>query len=421
MALASALQIPYRESREGFWGEQTSTLNWCEEDYNITFYCAEAINTLTNLVFMWLGFKGLRNVIAYSHSRVFILAFMGYIVVGLGSMAFHTTLHYEMQLADELPMIYTVCIMAFATFSYRRSAKVKALIAAALVGVATFITVYYLYAKDPVFHQVAYGLLTAATVFSSSYAMERDLKPKLSQRNPAECGRYMREMHRLGLTGILLFLAGFFMWNMDNIYCHDLTITKKQIMLPWSVILEGHGWWHVLTGLAYHLILWRVWLNRCLDGGEKDFVLDWAPLRSIPQVLVREIESQAIAAQQQISLVRTQVASKQREMRLAQLTSSEMASLPSDTPVYEGVGKMYVSPPPYFYFAPLLKENQVNKPLLARFVAVPVPGLQDKLGSQIKEIETEIDGMGKRLHYLETTAKNSQEHIEKMLKGSGQP
>lgn len=25
------MSIPYRVSREGFWGEQTSTLNWCEE------------------------------------------------------------------------------------------------------------------------------------------------------------------------------------------------------------------------------------------------------------------------------------------------------------------------------------------------------------------------------------------------------
>ncbi|KAL2132570.1 hypothetical protein VTI74DRAFT_3625 [Chaetomium olivicolor] len=112
------------------------------------------------------------------------------------------------------------------------------------------------------------------------------------------------------------------------------------------------------------------------------------------QKLVREIESQAIAAQQQISLVRTQIASKQREMRLAQLTRSEISSLPTNTAVYEGVGKMFVS--------------------------VPVPALQDKLSSQIKEIEGEVDGMGKRLHYLETTAKNSQEHIEKMLKGGGQ-
>jgi dihydroceramidase len=62
------------------------------QDYNITFYCAEAVNTLTNLVFMWLGFKGLRNVLAYDHAKVFIFAFLGYIVVGSGSMAFHTTL-----------------------------------------------------------------------------------------------------------------------------------------------------------------------------------------------------------------------------------------------------------------------------------------------------------------------------------------
>ena len=65
--------------------------------------------------------------------------------------------------------------------------------------------------------------------------------------------------------------------------------------------------------------------------------------RHIFSQLVREIESQAVAAQQQIGLVRAQIASKQREVRLAQLTRSEISSLPPDTPVYEGVGKMYVS------------------------------------------------------------------------------
>ena len=55
-----------------------------------------------------------------------------------------------------------------------------------------------------------------------------------------------------------------------------------------------------------------------------------------------------------------------------------------------------------------------------RFVSVPVPALKDRLGTEMKEMETEVENLGKRLHYLETTAKNSQEHIEKMLKGSGQ-
>lgn len=51
---------------------------------------------------------------------------------------------------------------------------------------------------------------------------------------------------------------------------------------------------------------------------------------------------------------------------------------------------------------------------------MPVPELQDKLASQMKEMETDVEGLGKRLHYLEMTAKNSQDHIEKMLKGGVQ-
>lgn len=35
-------------------------------------------------------------------------------------------------------------------------------------------------------------------------------------------------------------------------------------------------------------------------------------------------------------------------------------------------------------------------------------------------MEGEVETLGKRLQYLETTAKNSQEHIEKMLKGGSQ-
>ncbi|KAL2266574.1 hypothetical protein VTJ83DRAFT_5926 [Remersonia thermophila] len=268
MGLVSALQFPYRESREGFWGEQTSTLNWCEEDYNISYYCAEVVNTLTNLVFMWLGLKGLRDVISFGHSRVFILVFLGYMVVGLGSMAFHTTLKYEMQLADELPMIYTVCIMAFATFGYKRPAKDQALIAAGLVGLAVFITVYYLYAQNPVFHQVAYGLLTFSTVCRGFYVMEHDLRPQLKQRNPEETNWYMRKMYTLAVSGIGMFLAGFFIWNIDNIFCRRLTAGKNQILLPWSVVLEGHGWWHILTGLGGTLAARRLAVKTRLLTGE---------------------------------------------------------------------------------------------------------------------------------------------------------
>ncbi|KAI6372688.1 hypothetical protein MCOR25_003653 [Pyricularia grisea] len=108
------------------------------------------------------------------------------------------------------------------------------------------------------------------------------------------------------------------------------------------------------------------------------------------QKLIQEIELKSIQAQQQISMVRSQQASKAREMRLAELTRSEISSLPTDTPVYEGLGKM--------------------------FVLTPASDLNNKLSKQVKELGTDIENLGKRLHYLETTAKNSQSHIDQILK-----
>lgn len=90
--MALAFQWPYRAPRDGVWGKQTSTLNWCEEDYNVTPYIAEFFNTITNLIFIWLGVMGIRDCLRYGAAKIYFLSYLGYIVVGLGSMAFHATL-----------------------------------------------------------------------------------------------------------------------------------------------------------------------------------------------------------------------------------------------------------------------------------------------------------------------------------------
>ena len=57
------------------------------------------------------------------------------------------------------------------------------------------------------------------------------------------------------------------------------------------------------------------------------------------QLLV-EIEQKAAITQQQMLLVKAQIAAKKRENRMLQLTSNEINNLADKTPVYEGVGKM---------------------------------------------------------------------------------
>ncbi|KAI9722809.1 MAG: hypothetical protein M1828_004505 [Chrysothrix sp. TS-e1954] len=116
------------------------------------------------------------------------------------------------------------------------------------------------------------------------------------------------------------------------------------------------------------------------------------------QKLLQEIEQKAAVSQQQITIVRAQIAGKQREKRIVKLTTDELSSLPKDNNVYEGVGRMQ------------------DIPRHPWFVMSKTQDVKDKNASQDKELDTEIVNLNKRLHYLETTAKNSQEHINQMLK-----
>ena len=170
-----------------------------------------------------------------------------------------------MQLVDELSMIYTTCLMCYATFSYSKSRLYSFLLALGLVSLALFITLYYHYLQDPAFHQTAYAILTAVVFFRSVYVMEFTLRPSLTKKEDefkVQRKRSMnvdeKEVSRLAdsrdakilstmwvmiVTGLSIFLTGFLIWNLDNAFCPKLRIWRRQIGLPWGVILEGHGWW----------------------------------------------------------------------------------------------------------------------------------------------------------------------------------
>jgi dihydroceramidase len=209
--------------------------------------------------------------------------------VGSGSFAFHTSLKYPMQLIDELSMIYTTCIMLYASFERGSSATVKSLIAVLLTVISVGVTGYYHYVEEPIVHQVSYGLLTAGLVFRSLYVMELNLRPSRRSREqelaivatvakstngstngnavngthtPAEWPQglsaaqiaelkridardqqILKTMYAMIGYGLSVFLGGFFIWNLDNAYCSTLRAWRHEIGLPWGIFLEGHGWW----------------------------------------------------------------------------------------------------------------------------------------------------------------------------------
>ncbi|CAN9457107.1 unnamed protein product [Alternaria alternata] len=300
--------IPYPPEQDGWFSPVTSTLDWCEENYVVTQYSAEIINTLTNLLFMYLAAKGIRNCLKNGHDTVFLVAFIGYLLVGTGSFLFHATLKYPMQLVDELSMIYTTCLMNFATFSYGKSRLYSTVLAVGLVSLAVFITLYYHYLQDPTFHQNAYALLTAIVLFRAMYVMEVNIRPRfrskereaanprphrgvkaVQEREDVRDQEILSTMWKMIAFGLSIFLGGFAVWSLDNEYCSKLIKWRREIGMPWGFVLEGHGWWHLMTGTgAYYYIVWGVWLRHCLNYRQDEYELDWPNFWTMPQVIKRQ-------------------------------------------------------------------------------------------------------------------------------------
>ena len=130
--------IPYPPSQDGYWSPITSTINWCEEvslcswwkdiiwlsfdltlskDYYATIYSAEVVNSVTNLLFMYLAGKGIINCKRNDHPSIFFVLFAGYLVIGVGSFLFHNTLKCSLVLSSlsswyprsSVPLPFALC------------------------------------------------------------------------------------------------------------------------------------------------------------------------------------------------------------------------------------------------------------------------------------------------------------------------
>lgn len=62
------------------------------QDYYATIYSAEVVNCFTNVLFMYLAYKGLANCYRNKHDTVFFMAYLSYLFIGVGSFLFHSTL-----------------------------------------------------------------------------------------------------------------------------------------------------------------------------------------------------------------------------------------------------------------------------------------------------------------------------------------
>ncbi|KAE9398510.1 alkaline phytoceramidase [Gymnopus androsaceus JB14] len=266
-------------SRDGFFGPITASLDWCEANYQFSYYIAEIANTFSNFFTLFLAIRCARNVSKESLPARYIVGCIGFALVGLGSFAFHASLLYEAQLADELPMIYVSSMSIWLLYDYQpgfnlSSNQTKLQIAALILFDILFTWSYVIY-RNPVYHQIVFGSLVISCAIRIAYLLNWS---PVRSRIPSDKKQVAASMFT---TGALTFTAGFVIWNIDNICCDVLTSWKKAVGWPMAFLFEGHSWWHLLTGLGTYYMFLGIQCNTlCIKDDQRKFTLarqSWLP------------------------------------------------------------------------------------------------------------------------------------------------
>jgi len=219
----------------GYWGPPTSVANFCEEDYAVTLYIGEFVNSFTNLAYVYWAFRTLlpgENLLTEPSNLALFF-------VGVTSFAFHLTLKYEAQVCDDLSMFWVCAALVYELYTLGWSRSAKIAFGSTLTAVLGVISAYHYALHQLWLHNSTFIALVTAIWPRVLYLIHTRMK--------GEEKRYWIGQFRFG--GIC-FLTGFGVWVLDSAYCSALRDTRKTLGIPFAFLLELHGWWHILTALG---------------------------------------------------------------------------------------------------------------------------------------------------------------------------
>ncbi|KAE8221302.1 hypothetical protein CF319_g5314 [Tilletia indica] len=279
------LQQP--ETATGYWGEVTSTLIWCEEKYRWSKYLAEPCNALSNVLFITLAVFGARWTYKARLPFAFTGCYLGIALIGIGSFAFHSTMKYSMQVLDELPMIITSIIYSlgiFETTPIGKTPRFRILLPLSIfVFLIFYITAYFLNKENTLLHQMTYAILQVGSAMRLYSLLSSSPSSALSKKGGKQA-LVRKGVASFFWTSTACFAAGFFLWNVDNIWCETLRKTRRSIGPIPGILLEGHAWWHIFTsfGSYYAGIAGSYLIGSIRESPETFQVVYTGPFKTVP-------------------------------------------------------------------------------------------------------------------------------------------
>ncbi|KAK0619103.1 ceramidase [Immersiella caudata] len=229
-------------SSRGAWSPPTSRANFCEEDYAISFYIAEFVNSLTNLAYIIFALRvmygpGSRGILRPKLDFMSISLFG----LGIGSFLFHASLRHTLEYVDELSMLVLTWSMLHSVLvTGQRPSRIRSI----SVGLTAFylpLLVYYVYSENIIYQVVGFTGSIVIIGLRTNYIV------RVAKAFPRAKAHELTSRSR---QAVFVGLFGYLLWNIELKYCTELRDLRAQVGLPWAWLFEFHGWWHIFTAIS---------------------------------------------------------------------------------------------------------------------------------------------------------------------------
>jgi alkaline ceramidase len=161
-------------------------IDWCEPNYVYSQYIAEFWNTISNIIFLIMGFYGIKYCRNNKLPSIYLYIFLTYILIGVFSAYFHATLTIYGQLLDEIG-IYVTIILGLCSYLNIN-----------ILCIIPFILLLFIYPKYNPYMLFVLGFFSAYMVLTSFSKMNNLQK-------------------RFGVIIVATFLISVFFWVFDRI------------------------------------------------------------------------------------------------------------------------------------------------------------------------------------------------------------
>jgi dihydroceramidase len=162
--------------------------------------------------------------------------------LGIGSFLFHASLRQTLEFADEFSMLGLTWSMLQATLTARQSPAKSRCISLFLGICFVSFTVFYTQSPNILYQVIAFAGGILLVILRTQY-LYHWLQPGFRSDKS-------RDWNVRTWQAISICLVGYVLWNIDLEYCAELRAMRQRVGLPWSWLLELHGWWHVLTAIG---------------------------------------------------------------------------------------------------------------------------------------------------------------------------